>query len=95
MSLKVTTTILKEHKCPGCGSKLTAASGFNGASPSPGDITICGYCASVLRFGEGLKTTLLEKETWDTELDEVTREEIQRMVFFVKHKLSLRPHHQN
>ena len=39
--------------CPSCGKILDAASPLEeGAKPSPGDITLCFYCSSILVFGE-------------------------------------------
>lgn len=91
--MRITRTA--QHRCPGCGASLDAASSFGNHVPEPSDLTVCGYCASVLMFGEGLSLSLLTQEQWESDLDDDGRERIQNIVNFVKHKLALRPHHQN
>lgn len=50
-----TTTHLLGDYCPGCGKRIDAATSIDGeASPTPGDVTVCAFCASVLMFEPGL-----------------------------------------
>ena len=50
---------MKEHRmaarsCPGCGAHLDAATGVLGdEAPRKDDLTICLYCAGLLRFTIG------------------------------------------
>lgn len=46
-----------ESKCHSCGKDLNAYAQGKGATPSPGDIAVCGYCGSVLKYGSDLKLT--------------------------------------
>lgn len=47
---------LEKDKCPICGKELDSATSAHGNDrPSPGDISICIYCATILRFDENLK----------------------------------------
>lgn len=51
--------------CPVCGEILDAAEGvLEKIMPKKGDWTVCSFCVSILRFGEGL---VLERPT-DEEL---------------------------
>jgi hypothetical protein len=45
-------TDLPPNNCPGCDRNLNATTGDGG--PSPGDYSICLYCATVLRFNEDM-----------------------------------------
>lgn len=38
--------------CPQCGARLDAASslGYDGAMPTEGDLSVCGHCATPLKF---------------------------------------------
>jgi hypothetical protein len=49
-----TETRLPESRCPFCDHKFDAASGEGTEAPKPGDLTICLYCASPLRFTDDL-----------------------------------------
>ena len=91
--MRITRTA--SHKCPGCAASLDAASSFGDSVPEPMDLTICGYCASVLQFREDMSLSLFTKEQWDTDLDDEGRERLQNVIDFVKHQLALRPQHQN
>jgi hypothetical protein len=48
-------------RCPGCQSKLDDAtcSDGSGATPQPGDLTVCAYCAMCLTFTEDLGVRVL------------------------------------
>lgn len=53
------TTKINDDICPNCKSVLNACTGVNSEqNPSPGDITICFYCGSVLKFSDDM--TLVE-----------------------------------
>lgn len=43
-----------EPRCPACGMLIDGAMSvaLDGASPKPGDATICSHCASLLVFGD-------------------------------------------
>jgi hypothetical protein len=42
--------------CPGCFSKLDAASSFDGdGPPASGDFTVCLECSAVLRYGPNME----------------------------------------
>lgn len=52
-------------QCPVCSTRLDAVTSISeeGALPTPGDVTMCFYCTTYLRFGEGMKLeTLPEKD---------------------------------
>ncbi len=52
-------------KCPQCSSKMDASgclSSDKPISPSPGDFTICSYCQTVLRYGEGLRLSTISDQ---------------------------------
>lgn len=40
--------------CPQCNAKLDGFTGVNGVPPGVDDISICGYCQSVLQFNNDL-----------------------------------------
>lgn len=44
-----------ETRCPLCDHKLVAACSATGAEPSPGDISICLFCASPLVFDDEMR----------------------------------------
>src|SRR3954454_7351373 len=48
--------------CPRCNSKIEGATGVTGRGPSPGDWTVCLYCAAALRFDEQLAMRLATAE---------------------------------
>jgi hypothetical protein len=54
-----TTTHHAATECPVCKAELDASDGLPGERPSPGDYSICCYCAAILRFGEGLELTAM------------------------------------
>lgn len=44
-----------DNACPVCGARLDAATAVRqDARPDPGDVSVCAYCASVLRFDREL-----------------------------------------
>jgi hypothetical protein len=46
---------LPESQCPYCKAKHHGALSPEGATPSPGDFSICRQCASILTFGDNLE----------------------------------------
>lgn len=53
---------LQASPCPRCGAMLDGAGTFAGPiePPNPGDLTVCIYCAGLLRFGVGLALEAVE-----------------------------------
>lgn len=49
------TTKLPASRCPLCGLESNAASSPEGATPDPGDITICMHCAGLLVFTDDMR----------------------------------------
>lgn len=59
--------------CPSCGKECDSATGSNNDSvPNPGDITVCFYCASLLKFGSDMALEELPDEEY-MDLDVETR----------------------
>ena len=55
---------------------LDASTGLTkGATPKPGDFTVCGDCAETLRFGEGLKLSIATDADF-AETDEKLRRDL-------------------
>lgn len=50
------TNQIKAATCPTCNTELGAATGISdpSAHPSPGDVTICFYCCTVLEYTQDL-----------------------------------------
>jgi hypothetical protein len=58
---KMTKT--RKQDCPVCGLSLNAASDpLNDCSPTPGDITICASCRTILAFCEAMDLRLATQE---------------------------------
>lgn len=56
MRSKYRTTKTEETCCPQCGMKISAATSTEGDhKPTPGDLSVCLYCATPLVFTDGLK----------------------------------------
>lgn len=51
--------------CPHCGKTLDGYASFEGATPDPGDATLCAHCYEWLEFGEGLCLIPIRSETLD------------------------------
>lgn len=50
-------------ECPECGKKLDAATGVQAdQAPRPGDVSICIYCRTWLRFTDDLTLRIMTKE---------------------------------
>lgn len=49
---RLSTTRCAFSPCPQCGAKLDAASGQVGTLPKAGDLSVCGYCATLLQFAD-------------------------------------------
>lgn len=52
--------------CPNCGNTADAGQGYHGGNPfhgpGTGDFTICGHCATLLRFQNAGRLKMLEEE---------------------------------
>ena len=49
-----TTSRVPSHICRGCGSENDAATREDDHRPSPGDISLCGYCRTISIFDDDL-----------------------------------------
>lgn len=50
---------IRKQECPACGLKLNGASDpLNDNAPSPGDLTLCAGCKTMLSFGEAMDLRL-------------------------------------
>jgi hypothetical protein len=58
-----TTTRHVETKCPTCSKKLDASNGPG--APEEGDLSVCAYCLTMLRYGPGLALRELRPEEFD------------------------------
>jgi hypothetical protein len=58
------TTDLPTSQCPFCGYEMDRATHpeDNSIKPSPGDLSICLKCTSILRFDDGMRLAALEPE---------------------------------
>lgn len=43
-----------ERRCPHCDARLDSAERPSGDDPSPGDVSVCFYCARLLLFAEDM-----------------------------------------
>ena len=60
---------IPECHCPNCGKRFDAATGLDGGKyPKENDITVCGYCATICVFKEGLSVSKMDEEEF-VELD--------------------------
>lgn len=59
-----------DPRCPACGSKLDGFTdvSLEDARPSPGDGSICAYCAAMLTFDRSEKGRLILRYPTDKEL---------------------------
>lgn len=83
--------LLKDkHKCPTCGAILNA--GFpmsaTGSFPKANDVTICGYCSSILQYNPDLSYREADLEALKKE-SKNTYDEIMDAVVLVKSTLKL------
>lgn len=66
--------------CPSCGAELNGSIGTNtDASPSAGDVTLCGYCRALLMF-EGDPVDQLRRPTLDEETELLADPNVQRAI---------------
>jgi hypothetical protein len=58
------TELAPDQVCPHCGHTLELATAASdpGSTPSPGDLTICGFCGELLRFDAELRVHELTAE---------------------------------
>lgn len=45
----------EEQKCPGCGERLNKHITIDNSSPNTGDITVCGHCQKINKYGINLE----------------------------------------
>jgi phage FluMu protein Com len=79
----MTITRRKFKKCPSCGTITDSDSVAFGedAKPSPGDVSICLYCAKLLVFGDDLNLKLpTNKQLEEIKADRETWDEIQKVI---------------
>jgi hypothetical protein len=55
-----------ETRCPYCDHLLDGAWSFEGATPSPGDLSVCINCAKALVFSDDLRLQPLTVEEFAT-----------------------------
>lgn len=70
-----TTRVPNAGECPDCLTPLTGASSYEGATPSPGDFSVCAYCGCLLRYDDMLALRRMSEEEMD-ELDPVNRKKL-------------------
>jgi hypothetical protein len=56
---EIKTTKLGKDYCPHCNEIIDACSSMEGATPEPGDVTVCFYCVSILQFRDDMSIQLL------------------------------------
>jgi len=59
-----TSTQLPEDACPRCGHELSGATGAG--TPTPGDYSVCAYCAMPLVFKSDLSVRAMDDEDVST-----------------------------
>lgn len=85
-----TTTRLQAQPCPSCDARIDAhTAAHSTASPKPGDVSVCLYCAAILRYGDDL-TLELVPDPERTELLEES-EELANVVGLVLTRIATRP----
>lgn len=54
-SSDISVHVVAAPRCPGCGTALDGALAvdLSGVMPTPGDLTVCLYCAAPLEFAAG------------------------------------------
>jgi hypothetical protein len=62
---EVITVVVEDDSCPICGVKLTAFSNDKNQVPSPGDLSICYNCTSVLEICEDYTVIELPSEEFE------------------------------
>lgn len=71
---------LPHHECPSCEMALDAATDAYGeATPEPGDLTVCIYCAAILVFTDTMGLRLPTDEEFAA-LPQETRQSVERLV---------------
>lgn len=82
------THIVDSQACPVCVTPLDAAINVSGkAGPQDGDLTICIYCTTVLRFGPDGVLEMLSTEEWSR----MSKEEQEFLSQVVSACLALKP----
>lgn len=62
------------HACPKCNAKLDGVTemGEGDGLPNPGDVSVCLYCATILRFDDAL----VPKEITADDMDDMDNETV-------------------
>lgn len=55
-----------ESPCLKCGKLLDAANNRDGATPTPGALSLCVYCGNIAAFGDDLKLRAIPPEEWES-----------------------------
>lgn len=59
----LTSTQLPADGCPNCGHSLDAATSLKGNHrPQPGDVSVCAYCGTILKFDDELRMQVIDPE---------------------------------
>lgn len=83
---------LPMQSTPCCGSRVDSHTDVVGdAAPQPGDLSVCLYCASILRFGDGLGLVVVDEPERSELLAE--SEELTRAVGLVLTSIAVNPDH--
>ena len=54
---------MPETTCPACNKALDAVTPMEeGITPSPGDLSICGYCSTVLQYADDMTFVLADAD---------------------------------
>ena len=77
MKLGITGQLKTKPVCPKCETLLDGFTGVdNTNSPESGDITICAYCTTILKFTDNMGVDIMTAK----ELDEIPKEELYLIV---------------
>jgi len=80
---------VKASQCPGCRTMLDGCTVINDPDeeklPKPGDLTVCMYCGSILRFTDGRMLAICTKE----DLEDVEEETMDLLIEVQKKALEM------
>jgi hypothetical protein len=75
-----------ESKCPNCQHSMDGAADLAGdvdSGPSPGDLSVCLHCATMLQFGPELQLELISPDTLGT-IDDEVKEVLEGAQMFIR-----------
>lgn len=78
-------SVQMKHKdlCPQCGTVLDGATSLEGKfTPKPGDVTVCAYCATFLKYDEYLFLRILPEEEF-AKLEKTEQDQLNAIRKFV------------